>query len=299
MTTIRLGEVSLDVVWEADDHSFDAQEFFPLSTPEDFRAQRQWIAPLHLSFETNRIALSMHSWLVRTPRSTILIDGCVGNGKHRPTRPAWDRLDLPYLDRLAALGVAPEAVDFVMCTHLHADHVGWNTRLLDGRWVPTFPNARYVIGRKDHDDWAARLAAAGGVARGHHLQSFVDSVLPIVEAGQALLVDDGYEVDGTLTVGPAPGHTAGHIAIWLATGGERAVFTGDVIHHPIQVKFPQWSCMGCEDPDQATETRMRILGCCAETGTMLLPGHFMPPHAGRLESRAEGFRLRFVDGRVV
>jgi len=279
-----------------DDHSFDAREFFPLSTAEAWERHRHWMEPLHYDAASGRIALSMHSWLVRTPRSTILIDGCVGNDKDRPTRPAWHHLDIPYLERLAQLGVAPEQVDYVMCTHLHADHVGWNTRLLDGRWVPTFPNAKYVISRKDHDDWVERLAAAGE-AKGHHMQSFVDSVLPVVEAGQALLVDDGFELDGALTVEPAPGHTPHHVAIWLRSGASRGVFTGDVIHHPIQVYHPQWSCMGCEDPDVATATRLRVLHDCAEHGALLLPGHFMAPHAARIVEKDGGFDFSFVDGK--
>lgn len=293
---IRLGDIRLDALWEMNDHSFDAQGFFPLSTSDDWASNRHWLEPMHYDATSGRIALSMHSWLVRTPRATILIDGCIGNDKHRPTRPNWHHLDIPYLERLAALGVAPEQVDYVMCTHLHADHVGWNTRLLDGRWVPTFPKAKYVISRKDHDDWAARLAAAGGQASGHHLQSFVDSVLPVVEAGQALLVDDGFELDGALTIEPAPGHTPHHVAIWLKSGDRSGVFTGDVIHSPIQVHNPHWSCIGCEDPDLATATRKRLLHACAEQDALLLPAHFMAPHATRITEKGSRFDFHFVEG---
>ncbi|MES1924856.1 MBL fold metallo-hydrolase [Salinisphaera sp. T31B1] len=295
---IKLGDTRLDVVWETDDHSFDAQQFFKHSTREDFARHEDWISPLHFDAHTNRIALSMHSWLVRTPRLTVLIDGCVGNDKQRPTRPAWHELNTPFLDRLAALGVKPADVDYVMCTHLHADHVGWNTCLVDGRWVPTFPNAKYVISRREHEIWQARFETNTADEPGHHLQSFIDSVLPIVEAGKALIVDDGYELDDLITIEAAPGHTEGHVAIWLHAGRESGVFTGDVIHHPIQIHHPDWSCMGCENPTDANRTRARILERCLSQGTLLLPGHFMAPHAGYVEHDTHGLSFRFVDGRT-
>ncbi|WP_164706409.1 MBL fold metallo-hydrolase [Methylobacterium sp. XJLW] len=143
---------------------------------------------------------------METEGKRILIDGCVGNGKVRDARPDWCNLSTAFLDRLAEAGATPDDIDYVLCTHLHADHVGWNTRLIDGRWVPTFPNATYVFGRTEHAFWQAEHEKG---ARGPHLQAYRDSVLPILEAGRALVVDEDHVLEGVLHLAPAPGHTPG------------------------------------------------------------------------------------------
>lgn len=293
MTRLRIGDALVTSVVEMVDHSFEFLRFFPRASPEDLQANIGWMAPRHYDAGRGRVLLSMHSWLVEVGGKRILIDGCVGNGKQRSGRPDWCDLATPFLDRLAEAGARPEQIDYVLCTHLHADHVGWNTRLLDGRWVPTFPNATYVFSRREHAFWEAK--AAEGV-EGPHLQSYRDSVLPIVQAGQAMPVDDDHEIEGRLVLEPAPGHTPGHVAIWLRVGAgdEPGVFTGDILHHPVQVHHPGWSCMGCLDPEQASATRLRILGRCADERAVLFPGHFMAPHAARIARDGGGFAVRFV-----
>ncbi|KOX48007.1 beta-lactamase [Streptomyces purpurogeneiscleroticus] len=273
------------------DSSFDLLRFLPLATEAEIAAHERWMAPHHFDPASRRILLSMHSWLVETEGKRILIDGCVGNGKVRDARPDWCNLSTAFLDRLAEAGATPDDIDYVLCTHLHADHVGWNTRLIDGRWVPTFPNATYVFGRTEHAFWQAEHEKG---ARGPHLQAYRDSVLPILEAGRALVVDEDHVLEGVLHLAPAPGHTPGHVAVWLHCGPEAGAFTGDIIHHPVQVFHPEWSCMGCIDPATAALTRRRLLAQLAEAEGVLFPGHFMAPHAARIATRGDGFAFRFL-----
>jgi glyoxylase-like metal-dependent hydrolase (beta-lactamase superfamily II) len=289
--SLYIGDVSVTPIIEMVDRSFDFFRFFPLATEDDLRANIGWMMPHHFDPEGRRVLLSMHSWLLELNGKRILIDGCVGNGKQRDARPDWCNLSTEFLDRLAKAGARPEQIDYVLCTHLHADHVGWNTRLIDGRWVPTFPNAKYVFARREHDFWQAEFRAGKG---GPHLQSYTDSVLPVVEAGQALIVEDGYELEGRLLLEPAPGHTPGHVAVWLKSGAATGAFTGDILHHPVQVLNPNWNCMGCLDPDQAVVTRRRLLSRCADSKAILFPGHFMSPHAARITESSGGFAFRFV-----
>jgi glyoxylase-like metal-dependent hydrolase (beta-lactamase superfamily II) len=254
-----------------------------------------WLVPHHYSPEDDRLITSIHSWLIRTPHHTILLDSCAGNHKDRPGFSRFHRLDTPYLDRLRQAGVAPEQIDIVLCTHLHADHVGWNTRLVDGRWVPTFPNARYLFSRVENEigDPRCNPAAAADLQRGG---AYLDSVLPVIEAGQAVLVEGDHAIDDTMTILPAPGHTHGHVAMRLANAAGRATFAGDVIHHALQVYAPHWNSKFCELPEVARRTRARLLEQCAEDRSLLFPGHFGAPHVARIGRGASGFAVDFVEG---
>src|SRR4051812_2462282 len=193
--SFQVGAATVTPVVEMVDHSFDFFRFFPKATEAALQENVGWMAPHHFDKASRRVLLSMHSWLVEAGGRRILIDSCVGNDKQRDARPDWCNLSTAFLDRLAEAGARPEDIDYVLCTHLHADHVGWNTRLLDGRWVPTFPNATYVFSRQEYAFWEAEHLAGKG---GPHLQSYRDSVLPIVEAGQALIVEDRDEIAGLL-----------------------------------------------------------------------------------------------------
>ncbi|MDO8771458.1 MAG: MBL fold metallo-hydrolase [Burkholderiaceae bacterium] len=292
MKRFKIGKAVATRVEEMIDRSFDFRKFFPLSTDDDVKENLEWMASGHYETDTGRLLLSMHSWLIDTGRHKILIDSCIGNDKQRPGRPDWCDLNTPFLERLASAGARPEEIDFVLCTHLHADHVGWNTRLIGGRWVPTFPNAKYVFARKEFDYWQIQFASD---SNGHHLAGYRDSVLPIVEAGQTLVVDDYAEIAGCLVIAPAPGHTPGHVAIWLKSGDETAVFTGDIIHHPIQLKKPAWSCFGCKDQVEASVTRKKVLEQCIDRNATLLPAHFMAPFGGRLRPAGDGYQWAVVN----
>jgi len=253
-----------------------------------------WLVPDHYSPAHNRLISSVHSWLIRTPRHTILVDCCAGNHKDRPGFARFHQLDTPYLARLREAGVAPEDIDIVLCTHLHSDHVGWNTVLRDGRWVPTFPNAKYLLSRTDDTYWDMRKNPAMAADPRH--MAYEDSVLPVVQSGQAVLVDDGYDVTSELSVEAAPGHSPGHVLFKLADEGRRAVFCGDVIHHALQVYAPHWNHMADERPADAAASRRRLLESCAEQDALLFPIHFGAPHVVGIEHGPQGFLARFVLG---
>ena len=255
-----------------------------------------WLVPHHYSPDHDRLITSIHSWLIRTDRHTILLDSCAGNHKDRPGFSRFHQLDTPFLQRLRAAGVPPEEIDIVLCTHLHADHVGWNTMLVDGRWVPTFPNAKYLFSRTENEigDPARNPAAHADLQRGG---AYRDSVLPVIEAGQAVLLDGTHAIDDAMMVEPAPGHTPGHVILKLVDRGERALFCGDALHHPLQVYAPHWNSRFCELPEEARGTRRRVLEHCAEHSALLFPVHFGAPHVGAITSAGDTFSIRFVPGR--
>ena len=269
---------------------FDRQAFFPDKTEEDWAPHRHWLEPDALDPATGDLLFAMQSYVVSTSHHTILIDTCVGNDKDRRHRPAWHmKSDDTYLRALTALGVAPGDIDFVMCTHLHSDHVGWNTRLEDGRWVPTFPNARYVFSRKELEAW--RDEGHPNFPR----TPYEDSVQPIVEAGRAELVANDYALDDEVWLEPTPGHTPDHVAIKLASGGETAVMAGDIMHSPVQCLHPEWVPWPDWDPALAAKTRRGLLESCCETGALVCTAHFPLPSAGRVVPAGDAFRLEYDD----
>lgn len=269
---------------------FDRQFFFPETAEEDWAPHRHWLEPLALDPVTDTLQLAMQSYVVQTSHHTILIDSCIGNHKERPTRPEWHfKSDNTYLDGLAAQGIAPGDIDFVLCTHLHSDHVGWNTRLEDGRWVPTFPNARYVFSEKELIAWRDE---------GHEKFSrapLEDSVLPIVEAGRADLVANDFVLDDEVRVESTPGHTPDHLAIALASKGASAVMCGDLMHSPVQCRHPEWVPWPDWDPELAKRTRRGFLERYCETGTLVCTAHFPLPSAGRIEREGDAFRFVYDD----
>jgi glyoxylase-like metal-dependent hydrolase (beta-lactamase superfamily II) len=247
------------------------------------------MVPAHYDPASGKLKLSVHSWLVRAGGRTILIDACVGNDKPRPNRPMWHMMKTPYLERLARAGARPEQVDVVMCTHLHNDHVGWNTRLHDGRWVPTFPNARYLFNRTDYD----HFQTVDAVKQPGNAAAFRDSVQPVVESGRADLVSGVHAVDEHLTLEQAPGHTPGTMAITLVSRGARALFCGDIMHEPIQVYHPEWNSFACEDAVNARTSRRKVLEQCAGTGALLMPTHFGAPFVCHIDAKGDAFVPRF------
>ncbi len=262
-------------------------EIFPALTQEALDRHQSWLVPNYFDRASGGFVTSIHSWLLRTPRRTILIDSCAGDGKQR-TLGRYHDLKSAYIENLAAAGSTPEDVDVVLCTHMHVDHVGWNTRLRDGRWVPTFPNAKYLFSRTEYDYWASeetrRTTRASDIARIHE-----DSVAPVIEAGLAVFVDDAHEVEDGVVIEPAPGHTAGHSIVRATSRGATGLFSGDVMHQPFQIYEPDVNSRYCFAPDQARATRRRLLEECAEYGHLLLPAHFGVPHVGRIRKDGDGF----------
>ena len=251
---------------------------------------KHWLAPHHYEAETGKIRLSVHSWLLKVGGKTILIDCCCGNNKNKmPGRPFWHMLNEPYLERLAAAGAKPEDIDMVMCTHLHHDHVGWNTRQKDGKWVPTFPNARYVFSKPDVD-YFSKIDAdpKEGPAE---LGTFRECVVPILEYGKADLVSGGpYRLNDFIEIDSAPGHSPGHVFFKLESKGQRAAFIGDVWHHLLQVYYPDWNFTKNSDAAQAVVSRRKVLDYCARSGALVFPGHVGLPFAGYVEGIEGGIQ---------
>ncbi len=265
------------------------ETLFPDATPELVQASRAGQDPNLFDQERNLLRMSFHSMIVRTDHCTILVDSCVGNDKPRPRNPHWHQRQGTYLSDLAVAGLRPEDIDIVMCTHLHADHVGWNTRLHNGSWVPTFPNARYLFGKTEVAHWRGVIANSQPDQINHG--SWADSVEPIFAAGQADLVDENQEVGEGVALMAAPGHTPGNVIVKLEQGAERAYLTGDVIHHPIQVEHPQWSTCFCWDQQQSADTRLKTLATVAGEDAWLLPAHFPTPTATKIRRTETGFRM--------
>lgn len=292
MKTQQIGAFRVDRVLESEGPYFALDFLLPQAPPDLLDANADWLRPHFVDPSDGRLILAFQSFVLRTPHHTILVDACTGNDKERPDRPHWHRQKHGYLDRMRAIGVAPEAIDFVFCTHLHADHVGWNTRLVDGRWVPTFPNARYVFARREYEHWekAHRDAvAAGGEAVSHG--SFADSVLPVVEAKRADFVESDHEIETGVFLEAAPGHTPGNCVLHAKDGGDHAVFLGDVMHTAAQLAQPALSSRFCADPARSARSRTAIVERFADTDTVMLACHFPTPVAGRIRSRRNGFLL--------
>nr|WP_280819014.1 MBL fold metallo-hydrolase [Tianweitania sediminis] len=247
--------------------------------------------------ESGQVWSSIHSWLVQVDGLNILVDTCSGNGKVRalPRFQRFHMLDFPFIDTLAAAGITPEEVDIVFCTHLHIDHVGWNTRLENGRWVPAFPNARYIFGRAEFDHWTN---GDGPRLFPDNVAVIEDSVLPVVEAGLVEFVEDGDEIVPGLRVELAPGHTATQLILKHEAPGGGFVISADVIHQPIQVYAPHLNSCFCEIQDAARTTRRKLLDHCAGTGAILLPMHFGPPHAGKIHRAGMGFAFEPAEAAV-
>lgn len=257
----------------------------------DVVAGHDWLRPDFAGPE-GVLRIDSHSFALVVDGLRVLVDTGVGNGKTR-ANPAWHDLRTDYLARLADAGFTPGNVDLVVLTHLHADHVGWNTREVDGVWVPTFPNARYLTARAEYDFWAAY--DMDEARRG----MFADSVVPVVEAGLLDLIDvpeEGVDVAAGLRLVPAPGHTPGQVAVQLRSAGAVALITGDSVHHPVQLARPGiGSCVDI-DPAQAEVTRRALLAGLADTGGLLLGTHFPAPTAGRVVAEGDGYRLEPVPG---
>ncbi len=286
----QLGDLTIHRVVEEERPLFDPLEFLPTLTPEVLAENRHWLEPDAIDPETGKMKLCIQSYVIRTPHHTILVDTCVGNHKSRPTRPFWNqKTDDTWERNLAATGYSVADIDYVMCTHLHVDHVGWNTRLENGRWVPTFPKARYIFGERELAHWQAEHAKAPNPV-------LEDSVLPIVAAGRADLVGTSSALNDHVRLTPTPGHTPDHYAVELGKGETTAVLTGDLIHSPIQARYPELSARPDTDPAQAAATRRKFLECHCDTGRLVCTAHFPSPSTGHVTRWGDGFRFMPTGG---
>jgi glyoxylase-like metal-dependent hydrolase (beta-lactamase superfamily II) len=262
-------DVELYQIIEFHGPTHDAQWMLPGLSAEALQENLRWLSPDYFMPLTNRLVFTFQLWLLKMPDGFVIVDTGVGNFKSR-IAPSQNMLNNPVLDWLKAIGADPENVKHVVCTHLHGDHVGWNTQWVGGQWVPTFPHATYYLPRVDWDTYSERSKA--GTLPQVFEQPFIDSVVPIMAAGKVRFVDDGDQVAG-LTAIAAPGHTPGTMVYSLQTGGQEYLFTGDVIHSPIQILYPHINSRWCELQDIARNSRMTLLQRVAERGANILPAH--------------------------
>ena len=255
----------------------------PDATPEAVERHREWLAP-HFLDDKGRFLQSIHTFVVRAPGLIVLVDTCVGNDKDRGGRQPFHMMRTTFLDDLRAAGVDPESVDLVICTHLHVDHVGWNTRLDDGGWVPTFPRARHLFGRREWEHWSTEDDA-------DTRRLMADSVRPVLDAGLADLVDMDHRVSDELWLEPTPGHTPGHVSVRLRSEGAEAVITGDLMHCPVQVAEPDWGSHFDSDVEQARKTRRAFCERYADRDVAVLGTHFHHPTAGRIVRHGPTWRF--------
>ena len=252
----------------------------PLAGSDEIR-KLPWLVPQFATGE-GRLKMSIQSFVVETPSRRIIVDTGIGNDKQGRNVPAWNNRNEPFLEMLTQAGFAPDSIDTVLCTHLHVDHVGWNTRLIDGQWVPTFANARYVFGRTEYEHWRDHSDAPDKAA------VFADSVQPIINAGKADLVPDNDRLADEITLIPTPGHSPGHISVHIKSEGHEALLTGDAAHHPCQMAHLDWSSTVDSDPEQAAASRRELFSRFADTPTLVIGGHF---GAGHIRREGDAFRF--------
>ena len=290
MRTLEFGGVTVDRVVESEGPSYFPDFIFPDATENGMAAEMDWLLPHFFDPASGRLLMSLHSYVIRTRHHTVLVDTCVGNHKPR-NREMFDHAVFPWMENFLSLGIAPEDIDYVLCTHMHVDHVGWNTKLEDGRWVPTFPNAKYIFARTELEYWKQQSEQDQMTRTGDYI---ADSVVPILEAKQEVLVDIDHQLDEGLTLQPLPGHTPGMVGLNINSGGSEAILCGDMMHHMIQCHIPDWSTLACADMEAARVTRMAFLERYAETDVTIVPSHFPNPTAGLIVPSGDTFGFRYV-----
>ena len=277
------GDVTITSVPESSDPT--SPKFMFSSIDKDgvlaLREESPWLEPF--VGDKGHLLQKIHCCIIDTGSERIAVDTCVGNDKERGN-PLWHEQQGPFLDRLSASGYSPESITHVVCTHLHVDHVGWNTRLVNGEWVPTFPNAEYLFVEVEFDHWSNTEDLFGDPV-------FEDSVAPIKNAGLANLVGSDYVIGDAVSFESTPGHTPGHISIRVDSGDQRAIITGDMAHSPIQIANPDLSSSFDTDPDMARSTRLEAFARWADGRTLVIGTHFGTPTAGTMHVDGDAYRL--------
>ena len=286
MKPMRVGDAEVWSLIEREGPLRSPETMFPDADPERIIFHLRNIDSSLYERETNRLFITYQTFVIKTPRYIALIDTCVGD---HPRNEAMSYPKAPWLDAFRSSGLKFEQIDYVFCTHLHIDHVGWNTLRRDGRLVPTFPNASYIFSRRDFEFWS-RMSETTPHPAGAY---FRECVLPVVESGQAKLVDENFVINDELRISPASGHSPGQICVHLSSRGQEAIFTGDLMHHMLQCLEPDWSTCFCFDRIEAASTRRRILEECADRDVLLFPTHFPSPTVGRVKSSGTSFKFCF------
>jgi len=281
----RVGDVEIARIVEVNAFEDNISMLLPDATPE-FVQQYPWLCP-HFATKDGKMILSFQAFVLRSRGKAFMIDTCIGNDRHREFD-VFTNMQTSFLQDLRDAGFPPEQIAGVLCTHLHFDHVGWNTQRVGGKWVPTFPQARYYFGRKEFAHWK-HLRDTGGY---HHVDHLVDSVDPVLEAGLVDFIDPDFLLTDEVSLIPTPGHTPGHVSVLIRSRGEEAVITGDLMHHPIQLAVP--TAHGRFDMDQAqgAKTRVEFIDRFADTPTLVIGSHFSDPTAGHIVSDGAAWKLK-------
>jgi glyoxylase-like metal-dependent hydrolase (beta-lactamase superfamily II) len=282
MAKWRVGEVTVTKIVELE-VTGGSRFILPQATPEAV-LPIGWLQP-DFADERGRLKMSIHALVIETPSRRIIVDTCLGNDKENRRIPSWNNLQTGFLADLGAGGYPPETIDTVICTHLHVDHVGWNTVLVAGRWVPTFPQARYLMGRVEYKHWTHQNEREDMSA------VLADSVAPVWDAGLVDLVETDHQICDEVCLIPTLGHTPGHVSVRIVSQGEEALITGDFMHHPCQIAHPEWSSTADSDPTLARLTRERVLTGLADTPILVIGTHFAGRTAGRIVRDSDAFCL--------
>ena len=283
----KVGDVTITKITEIVYPEFS--DVLPTATP-DVVKKVQWLFP-HFVTPEGKLTLSIHSLVVDTPTAKLVVDTCIGNDRNRDPMAVMSNLSTSYLEDMRAAGYPPESINYVLCTHLHLDHVGWNTRLVNGKWVPTFPKASYLMDKKDIALYGSIDEHTKDAFMQMQRRTFADSVQPVFDAGLAKPVEGPAQVCEGVRLIPTPGHTPGHCSVVIESKGEKALITGDFMHHPIQFHDPGLVTPFDVDNNAAVATRRRVFNEFADTPTLIIGTHFAGPTAGKLVRDGDGYRL--------
>jgi len=286
--TWEIGTVRIAPIVEIEDAGKIIQEGIPSVTQEGI-IKIDWLKP-HFVDDSGSLKAVVQAFVVETPACCILVDTCIGNSKVRESIPEWNDLQTDFLSHLEKAGYQKEDIDIVICTHLHFDHVGWNTMLVGGKWVPTFPHARYLFVEKEFNYWKDHPERE---AEDDHA-GVNDSVLPVFEAGLVTLVPYNHSMSEGISLIPTPGHTPFHVSVLIKSGTEQAIITGDALHHPCQIAHPEWGSVYDSDNDQARISRKALLDRFADGRTLMIGSHFPAPTAGYLHREKDSFNYKHV-----
>jgi glyoxylase-like metal-dependent hydrolase (beta-lactamase superfamily II) len=280
----KIGDVEVARIVEVNAFEDDMQMLLREGTTQ-FVQQYGWLAP-HFATRAGRMLISFQCFVLRSRDRCVMIDTCIGADRKREFD-VFCNLKTTFLEDLTAAGFPPHTVNTVLCTHLHFDHVGWNTRLVDGRWVPTFPGARYLFGRREWDHWQHLRSTKGY----HDMEHLVDAIDPILEAGLAEFIDSDYRLTDEVSLFPTPGHTPGHVSVRISSRGQQAVITGDMMHHPIQFAVPDLHGNFDMDKEQGARTRREFMERFQERKALIIGSHFCDPTSGWIVRDGAAWKL--------
>jgi glyoxylase-like metal-dependent hydrolase (beta-lactamase superfamily II) len=281
MNQFKIGDVKITRFIESES-AWPGTWLIPNATPENVRKEADWLYPT-FSDESGKLRMSIHALILESQGKRIIVDTCIGNEKVR-SNPAWSNLKTPFLSDLEKSGFTRDKIDHVVCTHLHVDHVGWNTMLKNDKWVPTFGNAQYLIGGTEWDFWSKS-------DNKEFRDPVEDSVRPVIEAGMAKLIESNHRITDEVWLEPSPGHTPGHHSIRISSKGQEAVITGDLMHHPIQCRYPEWDDSFDSDGPMARKTRRAFCEKYADKGVQVFGTHFATPTVGKIVKQGDSFRF--------